>query len=247
ALVPTPALSPESIGYRVREGLELLAGVAVHPQIAAERIAHLVTAPARVLAQHEDSPLTAQFVHARAVMSRHGQDQIGALDQLACQQACPMSREIEAPLEAYEVGAFRRGCPVPRARAGRRDFHFEAARLERALEQRLGERAAADVAGADEQDTLDHGARRPTARRSSCTLNVPSRTICARGLVQSTTVEGGRFPRTPPSSTSSAPDSTAGAKSRAIASAPGPGGWPGRLADVEVSGAPSAPTRLAIA
>src|SRR5207247_2048379 len=146
-----------------------------------------------------------------------------------------------------EVTALGRRRAVPRTRAGRRHAHLETALLERALEQRAGEWAAANVAGADEQDVLDHGARRPTARRSSCTLNVPSRTICARGLVQSTTVEGGRFPNTPPSSTRSFPAATARAKSRAMASAPGPGGWPGRFADVDVNGPPSAATSRAIA
>src|SRR5712691_8733682 len=82
ALISTLALSRESIGYRGRESLELLAGVAVDAEIAAKGIAHLVAAPPRVLAQHEDSTLAAQLVHARAMMSRHGQDQIGALDQL---------------------------------------------------------------------------------------------------------------------------------------------------------------------
>src|SRR5204863_9975998 len=174
------------------------------------------------------------------------EDQVGALHQLAGQQTGAVPGEIEAALQANEVSAFGSRSAVPGAGAGRRYRHLETALLERALEQRGGEWAAANVAGADEQDVLNHGARRPTARRSSCTLNVPSRTMCACGLVQSTTVEGGRFPSTPPSRTSNCPDATAGAKSRAMASAPGPGGWPGRFADVEVNGTPSDATRLAI-
>src|SRR6266545_1406532 len=210
ALISTLAFSRESIGNRGREGRELLAGVAVHTEIAAKRVADLVAATAGVLAEHEDSALTTQLVHAGAMMARHREDQVGAFDELTRQEACPMSREIEAPLEAHEVGAFGCGCAVPRSRSSRRHGHFDAALLERALEQRRGERAAANIAGTDEQDMLDHGARRPTARRSSLTLSVPSRTICARGRVQSTTVDGGRFPRTPPSSTNSWSFATAG-------------------------------------
>src|SRR6266550_4256214 len=222
ALISTLALSGETVGNRGGECLELLTGVPVHAEIAAKGIAHLVAAAARILTEHEDAALAAQLVHTRAVMACHGEDQVGAFDQLTRQEAGAVSREIEAPLEAHEIGAFGGGRAVPGTGAGRRHFDFETAFLER--EQRRGERAAADVAGADEQDVLDHGARRPTARRSSCTLNVPSRTMCACGLVQSTTVEGGRFPSTPPSRTSNCPAATAGAKSRAMASAPGPGG-----------------------
>src|SRR5437870_1923247 len=109
ALISTLALSRESICHRGREGLELLAGVAIHTEIAAKGITDFVAAPARVLAQHEDSALTAQLVHAGAMMACHGEDQVGAFDQLTRQEACPMSREIEPPLEADEVGAFGRG------------------------------------------------------------------------------------------------------------------------------------------
>src|SRR5207237_742095 len=132
--------------------------------------------------------------------------------ELPREQTGAVTGEVEPPLEAHEIGAFGRRRAIPSPRSGRRHLHVEPALLERALEERRGERAAADVAGADEQDVLGHGARRPTARRSSLTLSVPSRTICARGRVQSTTVDGGRFPRTPPSSTSSAPDSSASAE-----------------------------------
>src|ERR1041384_3030176 len=236
ALISTLALSRESIGHRGGERLELLAGIAVHAEIAAKRIAHLVAAPPGVFAEHEHPPLAAQLVDARAVMARHRQDEIRLLHQLAREQPGAMSGQIEAALQAHQVGALGCGCTIPRPRPGRRHLYLEPALLQRALEQRRGERAGADVAGADEQNVLDHGASRPTARRSSCTLNVPSRTMCACGLVQSTTVEGGRFPRTPPSRTSSCPEATAGAKSRAMASAPGPGGWPGMFADVEVRG-----------
>src|SRR2546426_532499 len=108
---------------------------------------------------------------------------------LALVSTLALSGEAVGPRgrEGLELPA---GGAVPRTGARRRHRHFETALLERALEQRCGEWAAANVAGADEQDGLNHGASRPTARRSSCTLKVPSRTICACGLVQSTTVEG---------------------------------------------------------
>src|SRR6185295_6786203 len=167
--------------------------------------------------------------------------------ELAREQPGAMAREIQPALETHEVGAFRRRRAVPGTRARRRDANVEAPLPQRALEQRRRERTAADIAGAYEQDVLRHGARRPTARRSSATLSVPSRTICASGRVQSTTVEGGRFPSTPPSSTSSFPASTCAAKSRAIAAGPAPGGCPGGFADVDVSGPPSAATRRAMA
>src|SRR6266576_4653497 len=247
ALISTLALGGEPVRHGSGEALELLTGITVDAQIAAKRIADFVVAPAGVFAQDEHVSLTAQLVDAGAMMSRHGENQIRLLDQLAREQPGPVPGEIEAAFESDQIRPFRRRGAIPGARPGGRDRDLDAALLERALEQRGGERAAADVAGADEQHVLDHGARRPTARRSSLTLSVPSRTICARGLVQSTTVDGGRFPHTPPSRTSSWPFFTAGAKSRAMASAPGPGGCPGTFADVEVSGEPSAATSRAIA
>src|SRR5438552_8787438 len=167
ALISTLALSGEPVGHRGRKGLEFLAGVAVDAEVAAKRIADLIPAAARVFAQHEHLALAAQLVDACAMMPGHRENQVGALDQLARQQTRAMPREIEAPLQADEVRALRSGGAVPRARPGRCDRDLEGALLERALEQRGGERAAADVAGADEQHVLNHGARRPTARRSS--------------------------------------------------------------------------------
>src|SRR2546422_2674129 len=119
ALISTLALSRESICHRGREGLELLAGVAIHTEIAAKGITDFVAAPPHVLAQHEAWAVTAQLVHARAMMACHGEDQVGALDQLTRQEACPMPREIEAPLEADEVGAFGCGRAVPGSRSRR--------------------------------------------------------------------------------------------------------------------------------
>src|SRR5216117_2337295 len=53
ALISTLALGHEPVGDGSREGLELLAGVAVDAEVAAEGVAHLVAAAARVFAQDE--------------------------------------------------------------------------------------------------------------------------------------------------------------------------------------------------
>src|SRR5262245_6589377 len=231
ALISTLALSGQAVGDRLRECFELLSRIAIDREVAAERVADFVAALAGVFAEHEHLTVAPQLVHPRAMVARHRENQVRLLDQLAREQARAVPREIEAPFQSYEVRAFGRRRAIPGSRARRRHDDLEAAVLERALEQRGGERAAANVAGAHEQDVLNHGARRPTARRSSATLSVPSRTICASGRVQSTTVDGGRFPSTPPSSTSNVPARTAGAKSREIAAAPGPGGCPGMFGD----------------
>src|SRR2546427_191547 len=166
ALISTLALRGEAVGHGARQGLELLAGVAIDAEVAAKRIADLIRAPARVFAQHEHLSPAAQLVDACAMMPGHCEDQIGAVDQLAREQARAMPREVEAPFQADEVRALGSRGTVPRARPGRCHGDLEAVLLERALEQRGGERAAADVAGAHEQDVLNHGARRPTGPRS---------------------------------------------------------------------------------
>jgi hypothetical protein len=86
-----------------REGLELLARVAVHIEIAAERVAHFIAPAARVLAEHEDAPFPTQLVHAGAMMPRHGQNQIGLLDELAGEETRAMSGEIQTALETDEI------------------------------------------------------------------------------------------------------------------------------------------------
>src|SRR5438093_3854643 len=94
ALISTLALSGEAVGHRGREGLELLAGVAIDAQVAAERIADLVAALAGVFAQDKDLPLAAELVDAGAMMPGHREDQVGALHQLAAQQAGTVTGEI---------------------------------------------------------------------------------------------------------------------------------------------------------
>jgi hypothetical protein len=83
ALISTLALGGEAVGHGSDEGFELLAGVAVDAEVAAERIADLVTALPRVLAEHEDPSLTAELIDAGAMVACHRQNQIGFLNELA--------------------------------------------------------------------------------------------------------------------------------------------------------------------
>src|SRR2546427_3319811 len=224
------SLLREALDHGGDQGLQLGAGVAVDVEVAAEGVAYLglVALTPPVLAEHEHPPFPAQLVHPRAVVAGHGEDQVGLLHQLTREQARAVSREVEAALQAHQIGSLGGGRAVPRPGTGRGDAHAcHAAFLERAAQEGFGQRAAADVAGADEQNSLDHagqGARIPAARRSSLIGSAPARTTRGVGLVQSTTVEGGRFPSTPPSSTSNWPVVIAAAKSRATGSAPGAGG-----------------------
>src|SRR5260221_8582662 len=92
-MVSSRVLAPISTlsfgGQALRRGpyerFELHTGVTVHLEVAAERIADLGLVPlaARVLAEHEDATLTAQLVHASAMMTCHREDQLRRLDQVA--------------------------------------------------------------------------------------------------------------------------------------------------------------------
>src|SRR5204863_5028487 len=108
ALISTLALSREPVGNGGREALQLLAGVAIDAEIAAEGVAHLVAALAGVVAEDEHATFAAQLVHPRAVMACHRQNQVGVLDQLAGQQARAVPRQIEAALQADEIRALGR-------------------------------------------------------------------------------------------------------------------------------------------
>src|SRR5438046_2133680 len=208
ALTSTRELFDDALHRRLQERLELDAGVAIHVEVAAEGVAHLglVSLSAGILTQHEYVTFAAQLVHARAVVPRHGEDQVGTVDQLARQEPRPVAREIEPPLESHEIGALgnRGAVPGPGARRGYRE-PFDPPLHQGALEQGRRERATADVAGADQQDSfrvrfLGHGASRPAARRSSPSFSAPSRISRGVRCVQSTMVDGGEFPKTPPSS-----------------------------------------------
>src|SRR5256886_6242763 len=157
ALTSTRELFDDALHGRLDQSFELGAGVAVHAQVAAERIAHfrLVALPSGVLAQHEHATLAAELVHARPVVPRHGEHQVGAFDQLARQRPRAVSREIEPALESDQIGSFGDGRAVPGTGSRRRHREaLAAAPRERALEQRCGERAAADVAGTDQENAF---------------------------------------------------------------------------------------------
>src|SRR5574342_612095 len=123
ALTSTRELFGDALHGGLEERFQLGARLPVHLEIAPEGIAHLgvVALATGVLAQHEYVSRAAQLVHPRPVVSRHGEDQVGALDQLAREKARPVPRQIEAALEAHEVGAFGRGRAVPGPSAGGRD------------------------------------------------------------------------------------------------------------------------------
>src|SRR5260370_14221425 len=82
------------------QGLKLGAGVAVDVEVAAKGVAHLrlVALAAPVLPQHEHAPLPAQLTHAAAVVTGHGEDELGFLHQLTGEQPRAVTREAEAAL-----------------------------------------------------------------------------------------------------------------------------------------------------
>src|SRR6266480_7604499 len=126
ALISTLAFGGEPVGDGGRELFELKARVTIHFDVPPERIADLVGTFAVVFAEHEDFALATQLIHARAMVPRHRQNQIGLVDELAGEQPGAMAREIESAFEPDEVGALGDGRPVPRARARGRHLHFQA-------------------------------------------------------------------------------------------------------------------------
>src|SRR5213592_4711611 len=121
ALTSTRELFDDALHRRLQERLELDARVAIHVEVAAERVAHLglVSLTAGILTQHEYVTFAAQLVHTRAVVPGHGEDQVGTVHQLARQEPRPVAREIEPPLESHEIGALGNRGAVPGPGAGR--------------------------------------------------------------------------------------------------------------------------------
>src|SRR5690242_3956522 len=183
ALTSTRELFDDALDRREDEAFQLGAGVAVDVEIAAERVAHfgLVALAAGILAQHEHAALAPELVHPGPVVARHGEDQVGALDQLAGQQPGTVARQVEPAFEADEIRAFGHGSAVPRTGAGGGHLNaFAAALGQRALEQGCRERTATDVSRAHQQDafrvrllgaTGRAGRRRAAARRASGLLH----------------------------------------------------------------------------
>src|SRR5213595_1698774 len=125
ALTSTRELFDDALHRGLQQRLELGAGVAIHIEVAAERVAHLGLVPltAGILTQHEYVTFAAQLVHPRAVVPGHGEDQLGTVHQLARQEPGPVAREIEPPLESHEISALgnRGAVPGPGASRGYRD------------------------------------------------------------------------------------------------------------------------------
>src|SRR3989442_15888731 len=114
-----------------------------------------------------------------------------------------MARETEPPLGPHELGACGLRPTVPRAgpRRGPLD-RVEAALVERALQQRGRERAAADVPGADEQDrfhscfTEPAGPRRGADPPASARLRAPGAAsgVCSQPPSTAASSPGPRHP-----------------------------------------------------
>src|SRR5260370_19061751 len=90
----------EALDYGRDQGLKLGAGVAVDVEVAAEGVAHLglVAFAAPVLPQHEHPPLPADLIHARAVVTGHGEAEIGFLHQLTGEQPRAAPRDVKPAL-----------------------------------------------------------------------------------------------------------------------------------------------------
>ena len=85
--------------------------------------------------------------------------------ELAREQPRPVVAEVEPVLEPDQVGAFGDRRAVPGAGAGGRDRDLvEPAAATAVAQQRLGHRAAAGVAGADEQNVHAHGGKHSSRR-----------------------------------------------------------------------------------
>src|SRR5664279_15800 len=133
-------------------------------------------------------------IEALEVMRPHREDEIGAVEQIAREEARLVRREIDVVLEAHEQGAVGGGRAFPGGRAGGADVEVVETLLRREpARDGLGHGAAAGVAGADEEDA--HAAHWSPIRSGTLARNVaegiaPGRMTRRRLPVQSITVEG---------------------------------------------------------
>ena len=108
---------------------------------------------ADVLTQNVHLVLTTELRDAGTVMPRHGEDQVRFFHQLAGEQSCAVTAEVEAMFQANEICAFGCGRTFPGARPGGGDGDLIGASGGECLsEERFGHGAAAGVAGADEEN-----------------------------------------------------------------------------------------------
>jgi hypothetical protein len=87
------------------------------------------------------------------VVRPHDEDDVRVGDEPLAEKARAVVVEVELPLDSHEHRSIRRGGPLPRARPGARGVDVVHAMLDGDLARdRRGERAAAGVAGADEEE-----------------------------------------------------------------------------------------------
>src|SRR5690606_34243796 len=112
----------------------------------------------------------AELFHPGPVVAGHGEHHVGPLHQFLGHQPGAVGGEVEAVLKRHEVRPFAGRRAIPRPGPGRRDGHpREPALLQLLAQQRLRQRAATGVAGADEQDVL-HRSRSAIRRSSSVVI-----------------------------------------------------------------------------
>jgi len=87
----------------------------------------------------------------------HHQDEVGPARDLGGELARDVGREVDAVAQGDALGGLVRGMADEGADAGRGHRGRAAARGEAVAQQELGERAAADVSGAEGEDLVEHG------------------------------------------------------------------------------------------
>src|SRR6185437_2855360 len=182
-------------------------------------------------------------------MRAHGQYEIILVQQFLRGQPCLVWRDVGVALHADEQGAI--GCRGLRPRGGARTTDLdvrEAAFLHQASRDGFRHDAATGIAGAHEKNShRGHTSpiRSGTLSRSTADGIAPGRMTRGCRPMQSTTVEGAEGTRRPPSRTRSVPRMIASLHCCSISPAAMAAATPGRLALVDVSGAPWASSNRA--
>src|SRR6185437_14647157 len=177
---------------------------------------------------------------SRDMTRRHRQYDSIAADRRGKQGAAAMPGQIDVTLQPYQnrsIGSRRSKC---RTCSRTRERRIDTAQLRRAPRERLGQRAPARVAGANEYDIHAVGTKVGAASRSVSEEIAPGRITRGRAPMQSTTVDGSDGLSVPPSSTRSWSRATASHQSRRMVAAESAGGVPGLFALVDVIGSPYA-------
>src|SRR4029453_11553004 len=99
-----------------------------------------------------DLLFSAELGHPGAMVTGHGENQIGRLDRLAGEQLRAMAAENQAVLQSDQISAFGDWRPIPRAGAGGRYGNLLGpAAGERLAQQCFGHGTAAGVSSADKE------------------------------------------------------------------------------------------------